>query len=132
MIIRDKAQHYIAPAIWEYIEKGDNDEKGGINYLLIEASATAMLKNIVPCWKETADLLPQWACIFEWIMLGKANKINTDYYNNISIRYNTAMEYLKQIADEYCMRMQDVDSSEAIKKLFHIGKSVHHPRVDFL
>ena len=91
-----------------------------------------MLKSIVPCWRETADLLPQWACIFEWIMLNRANKINTEYNANITIRYNTAMEYLKEISEDYCSRMKQTDSNDAFKKLFHIGKSINHPRVDFL
>ena len=104
-----------------------------MDYLTISQSATAMVQNLVPCWTGTNDLLPQWACMFEWILYNRANKIN-DKYNMaiVTSRYNDAIAYLKEIAETYCLNKQDAGNKNILENMFQIGQSVHHPRVDFL
>ena len=132
MVYRHIAQNYIAKPVWEYIEQGDKDAPDGIDYLTIEATTTSMVKLIVPCWRESRDLLSQWACIFEYILLSRANKINTEYFAQITIRYKDAVAFLKEISEDYCLRKREAVSNNVVKSLFSVDKSINHPRVDFL
>ena len=129
MIKKATAKNYIMNAIWDYILKYDNAEEGGIDYFLIEESASKLVKEYVPDWDEQPDLLPYWACIFEWILIHKSSLVGNDDFNTIEVRYRDAIASLKEIGDRRNNKIKDIS---VVKKMFLTGKSKYHKWVDFL
>ena len=123
-ITKEIAKDYVINSIWKYVEDKN------VDYFNIRDSAVSILQQYVPCWSGSVDLLPFWACIFNWILAHKVSNIGATDLQMIEVRYKNALESLEKIGLNYCKEKKY--SKDSLKNLFVIGKSKHHKWVDFV
>ena len=120
MVLYEVAYHYISNVIWDclYFDKSC-PVSDKLYYNSISDSSTGIIHTFCPCWDGSLDLMPYWACIFEWICYSRANIMGVEF-SSIESRYNDAISYLTSIKDIYCIQKSGIKQINPNNFIRHI------------